>query len=298
MTTTATTTSPQALLTREQELVSILAAYNEVTEKLRLSHEQLQREVRKLRDELTDKSARLARSERLAALGQMAAGLAHEIRNPLGGIQLFASLLEKDLGHMPEQLALVQKISSGVCVLDGLVSDILNCAGEMELQLAEVDLVGLVHEAVELLAPLINQKRSELVTDLPDTAMLVADGKKVRSALINLLRNAVEAADRQGRIFVSLWSRDDRRSAQFCIADNGPGISEEHLDKIFNPFFTTKDTGTGLGLAQVHRIIDAHGGCIRAENLPEGGACFHVELPGSSCADGDVTTESMEEALG
>ncbi|UCG33043.1 MAG: ATP-binding protein [Phycisphaerales bacterium] len=297
MTTTATEISPQTLLTREQELVSILGAYNEVTEKLRLSHEQLQQEVRKLRDELTDKSARLARSERLAALGQMAAGLAHEIRNPLGGIQLFASLLEKDLGHMPEQHALVQKISSGVCVLDGLVSDILNCAGEMELQFAEVDLVRLVHEAVELLTPLINQRRSEIVTDLPDTARLVVDGNQVRSALLNLLRNAVEAAGQQGRIFILLNSRDDREAAQISIADNGPGIPEENLDKIFNPFFTTKDTGTGLGLAQVHRIIEAHGGCIRAENLAAGGARFCIELPGQSCADGGVRADSMEEAL-
>jgi two-component system sensor histidine kinase HydH len=297
MTTTATAPLPQTLLTREQELVSILAAYNEVTEKLRLSHEQLQQEVRKLREELAHKNAELARSERLAALGQMAAGLAHEIRNPLGGIQLFASLLEKDLGHMPEQYALVQKISSGVCVLDGLVSDILDCAGEMTLQLAEVDLVGLVHESVELLAPLINQRRSEIITDLPDSAELVVDRNQVRSALLNLLRNAVEAADQEGRISIALHSRDDQRSAEIIIADNGPGIPTENLDKIFNPFFTTKDAGTGLGLAQVHRIIEAHGGCIRAENRPEGGARFSIELPGQSRNDQDSKSKCVEEAL-
>jgi signal transduction histidine kinase len=296
MTTTATASSPQTLLTREQELVSILAAYNEVTEKLRLSHEQLQQEVRKLREELAHKNAELARSERLAALGQMAAGLAHEIRNPLGGIQLFASLLEKDLGHMPEQHALVQKISSGVCVLDGLVNDILDCAGEMTLQLAEVDLVGLVHESVELLAPLINQRRSEIITDLPDRAELVVDRNQVRSALLNLLRNAVEAADQQGLISITLHSRDDQRSAEIIIADNGPGIPAENLDKIFNPFFTTKDTGTGLGLAQVHRIIEAHGGCIRAENLPERGARFSIELPGQGRNDRDFKSRCVEEA--
>jgi two-component system sensor histidine kinase HydH len=297
MTTTATAPLPQTLLTREQELVSILAAYNEVTEKLRLSHEQLQQEVRKLREELAHKNAELARSERLAALGQMAAGLAHEIRNPLGGIQLFASLLEKDLGHMPEQYALVQKISSGVCVLDGLVSDILDCAGEMTLQLAEVDLVGLVHESVELLAPLINQRRSEIITDLPDSAELVVDRNQVRSALLNLLRNAVEAADQEGRISIALHSRDDQRSAEIIIADNGPGIPTENLDKIFNPFFTTKDAGTGLGLAQVHRIIEAHGGCIRAENRPEGGARFSIELPGQNRNDQDSKSKCVEEAL-
>ena len=272
-------TATQTLLTREQELASIIGAYNEVTEQLRLSHEQLQQQVGKLRQELATKSAQLARSERLAALGQMAAGLAHEIRNPLGGIALFASLLERDLGHMPEQCALVQKISSGVCALDGLVSDILDCAGETQLQLDQADLTELLAQSLELLAPLINEKQVQITTHAPENAVITVDAKQLRSALLNLLRNAVEASDTGGAISLSVDPAPARDAVQISIADSGPGIPPEHLDKIFNPFFTTKGTGTGLGLALVHRIVEAHGGGIKVQNLPRGGACFCIELP-------------------
>ena len=288
-----TATSSPALLTREQELASIIGAYNEVTEQLRLSHEHLQQQVGKLREELADKNAQLARSERLAALGQMAAGLAHEIRNPLGGIALFASLLERDLGHLPEQRALAQRISRGVGVLDGLVKDILDCAGEVPLQLAEVDPAELVVQSLELLAPLINEKQPEITTELPEDTVIIADATQLRSALLNLLRNAVEAGEAGGEICISVGRAPGREAVQISIADRGPGIPPEHLDKIFNPFFTTKETGTGLGLSQVHRMVDAHGGRIKVENRPSGGACFRIELPRRAAAQDE---EAQKEA--
>lgn len=266
-------------LQREQDLASIIAAYNEVTEQLRLSHEQLEYQVRRLRDELADKNRQLARKERLAALGEMAAGLAHEIRNPLGGIQLFASLLEKDLGHLPEQRALSQKISSGVGALNQLVSDILNFAGEIRLQLSHTDLSVLVAECVGLLGELIQRFGSQVVIEIPSGACAYADTSRLRSAILNLLRNALEAAREGGRVKVSLCDGRERGTICLRIADSGPGIPPEQMDKIFNPFFTTKASGTGLGLSTVHRIIDAHGGHIRVTNSPDGGACFSVELP-------------------
>jgi signal transduction histidine kinase len=283
MSATATATATEARttqqLTRAQELASIISAYNEVTEQLRLSHEGLERQVRKLREELADKSARLARSERLAALGQMAAGLAHEIRNPLGGIQLFASLLEKDLGHLPEQQALAQKISRGVCALDGLVNDILDFAGEIRLQLSQVNLVELAAQSLELLAPVAREYQARVATDLPERIPVVADANQLRSALMNLLRNAFEASGVAGEISVSAGREAATNTACLRITDSGQGVPPEHMDKIFNPFFTTKETGTGLGLSMVHRIVDAHGGRIKVENLPGGGACFQIELP-------------------
>ena len=272
----ATATQP---LQREQELASIIAAYNEVTEQLRLSHERLEYQVRRLRDELADKNRELARKERLAALGQMAAGLAHEIRNPLGGIRLFASLLEKDLAQQPEPLALTRKISSGVGSLNQLVCDILDFAGDIRLQPSLLDVKELVHECVELLAAEIDHNRSRVVIEVAEDTALTADAKQLRSALLNLLRNAIDAAGNDGCVFITVSELEEREALRLRIADNGPGIPPEHMDKVFNPFFTTKETGTGLGLSMVHRIIDAHGGHIRVTAGPQGGACFVIELP-------------------
>ena len=288
----ATATQP---LQREQELASIIAAYNEVTEQLRLSHEQLEYQVRRLRDELADKNRELARKERLTALGQMAAGLAHEIRNPLGGIRLFASLLEKDLAQQPEPLALTRKISSGVGSLNQLVCDILDFAGEIRLQPSLLDVKELVHECLELLAAEIETNRSRVVIDAAEDTALTADPKQLRSALLNLLRNAIDAAGNDGCVFITVSELEERQALRLHIADNGPGIPPEHVDKVFNPFFTTKETGTGLGLSMVHRIIDAHGGHIRVTAGPQGGACFVIELPLRPPVTGGVVLQEAND---
>ena len=144
---------PVCLTPRERELGAIVLQYNEVTERLKASHEQLLSEVARLREELAHKNRELERRERLAALGHMAAGLAHEIRNPLGSIQLFASLLGRDLVDAPKQFQLVEKISRAVHLLDGLVGDVLTFAKPCEPQRDEVVLGRIVDEVVELMAP-------------------------------------------------------------------------------------------------------------------------------------------------
>ena len=123
---------------RERELAAIISSYNEVTERLKNSHQELARQVHGLREELAEKNHELARKERLAALGEMAAGVAHEVRNPLGGIQLFASLLERDLQDRPKLRELASRISGGVRTLNGIVSDILVFAGKAEVRLEPV----------------------------------------------------------------------------------------------------------------------------------------------------------------
>jgi signal transduction histidine kinase len=274
--TAATTTT---LRPDGQALAAVIEEYNKVTEQLRVAHDRLEQQVRRLRDELADKNRELARRERLSALGQMAAGLAHEIRNPLGGIRLYASLLEKDLAASPRPRDLAQKISRGVCVLDGLVSDVLTFAGDIQLQPTPVDLGALIEECLELLAPLAGRFATQTITNFQEGVTLSADAHQLRSAVTNLLRNAIEAAGPHGRVAVSTRLIARGRRGRLEISDTGPGIDSADLGRIFNPFFTTKDTGTGLGLATVHRIIEAHGGAIRVRNIAPHGACFEVELP-------------------
>lgn len=286
---------PTRLTERERELGAIISAYNEVTEKLKESHIQLQTEVHRLRVELENKNRELARRERLAALGEMAAGLAHEIRNPLGGIQLFAGLLVRDLVELPKPRALAEKIKKGVNSLESIVSDILAFAGQNEPRFAEVELTHLIQESIEMAVGAMEENGAGVRWLRDETGaddlMIEADPYQLQQALLNLLKNAAEAAGRGGCVDIS--TKLDGDQVTLVIADNGEGIPADLLDRIFNPFFTTKDKGTGLGLAIVHRIIEAHGGSIRASNRESGGAIFSLSLPRRQNADADPQLENM-----
>lgn len=278
------------LTPRERELGAIILQYNEVTERLKGSHEQLLAEVARLREELADKNRELARRERLAALGHMAAGLAHEIRNPLGGIQLYASLLARDLTDSPKQFQIVEKIDRAVRLLDGLVGDILAFANPSEPQRGRVGLGRVVDEVTELIAPQLAQCGVTLrVNDACRDVELWADPRQLQQILMNVLLNAVEAAveggERGGRPWISLSAEpadQDNETAIVRVADSGPGIDPDLLHQVFNPFFTTKDSGTGLGLAIVHQLVEAHGGSITAGGDGGGGALFTLRLPAAS----------------
>ncbi len=282
-------TSQVELTQRERELGAIISAYNEVTERLKVSHERLQQEVAGLREELREKSAELARRERLAALGTMAAGLAHEIRNPLGGIALYASMLQKQGRSGPAARQAAERISQAVRSLERLVADILDFAQEYHLQRQWCSL-GSILEVVEHNAqPWIAEHRAGLQIDqAARAAQVYADPLRLQQVLLNLVMNGLQAAGLGGE--VGLAARPAAAGEHDCDAalsggleieiwDNGPGIPETQLERIFNPFYTTRPTGTGLGLAIVHRIVEAHGGIIRAGNRPEGGARFVIHLP-------------------
>lgn len=277
----STIETTETLTPRERELGAIIAAYNDVTERLKESHDRLQAEVRRLRMDLEQKNRELARRERLAALGEMAAGLAHEIRNPLGGIQLFAGLLARDLADRPEQKALVEKIAGGVRALDRLVGDILAFAGQRQPRPAPVRVNAVIAASLEL-AQAAFQREGASVHWARDESLegfsISADAEQLQQAVLNLLVNAAEAAGAGGQVLVTA-SRTTEGGVRIEIADTGPGIPPDLLEKVFNPFFTTKDRGTGLGLAIVHRIVEAHGGAVRASNGPAGGALFTVLLP-------------------
>jgi signal transduction histidine kinase len=266
-----------------EDLQEILQMYNEVTQRLQVSHEKLQAEVVRLTEQLAEKNLELERKKRLAALGEMAAGIAHEIRNPLGGIQLYASTLLADLADRPQSAELVRKISSGVKGLNALVSDMLAFTRDLNLRKQEVCLGDLAAAVVELATPTLRQHNIHVrVAPELDALVICVDAKLLERVLLNLVLNAAEAIGerggtaRQNRIEIS--ARRGAGHIAILVADNGPGIPLEALDKIFDPFFTTKHTGTGLGLAIVNRIVEAHGGSITAQNRPEGGAYFRIHL--------------------
>lgn len=270
------------LTQRERELGAIITAYNDVTDQLKQAHERLLAEVARLRDELARKNRQLRRRERLAALGELAAGVAHEIRNPLGGIRLFASLLEKDLQDRPNALRLTGKIAKGVQTLESIVTDILEFGRPAEPHPGPVALEQLIRETIELAAARSEQHRVRVeLADDAESIEMTTDGVLLQRAMLNLLFNAVEAAAESSpdaRVVVGARGQAGGR-VLIGVSDNGPGIPAELLDRVFNPFFTTKATGTGLGLSIVHQIAELLGGNVQAANRREGGAVFSLCLP-------------------
>jgi two-component system sensor histidine kinase HydH len=263
---------------RVEELGRIIRAYNEVTDKLQQSHSQLQQTVQSLRNELSEKNRQLERRQRLAALGEMAAGMAHEIRNPLGGIQLYASLLARDVDQMPPSLQLVEKISAGVKRLEGLVSQVLHFTREIEAHPIETDLAGLVDQALELAAGRIQSAGVRCQATGRRPMPVRVDPLLLGQAALNLVINAIEAVGPEGVVEVWWSPADPPQQFCLCVRDTGPGIPAGLLDRVFNPFFTTKESGTGLGLAIVHRIVEAHDGTIVVTTPSQGGAMFEMRI--------------------
>ena len=276
---------------RLDDLAGIIRTYTEVTEKLQRSHEALHEEVARLQHELTGANAQLQRSRRLAALGEMAAGIAHEVRNPLAAIQLYAEMIVQDVhdiaqGRRPvaalsEPAQTAGKIAAAVRGLNGIVGDVLSFAREIRPRLREVEVTTLFDRAASLHEPAFAAGQVAVNrADRAGHAVACVDPDLIVQALVNLVRNAVDAmtaAPGDRLRMLTLDTRVEESQLVLVVRDTGPGIAEAHIDRIFNPFFTTRSTGTGLGLAIVHRIVDAHGGAIAVYN--DSGAVFEVRLP-------------------
>jgi signal transduction histidine kinase len=224
------------------------------------------------------------RSERLAALGQLSAGLAHEIRNPLGVIKGSAEMLNKKLqGTDAVTGELAGYISSEVNRLNVLVTRFLDFARPLDLNLQPQEIPPLVERALKSVRDRWPEARVEVERQYsPDLPVVPVDADFCEQVFTNLVLNSYEAMEPQGgTLVVSIYpaNSDGRRGVQLDFEDSGPGIPEEAREQIFNPFFTTKKTGVGLGLSVVSKIVDDHHGWIRAVSGPGKGACFRVFLP-------------------
>jgi two-component system sensor histidine kinase PilS (NtrC family) len=238
-----------------------------------------QTEVRELQDQL-------ARQAHLAAIGNLSAAIAHEIRNPLAAISGSVELLRGDVPQESSAAMLVEIVLREVDRLNKLVTDFLNYARPQSLAARATDLRELVRGTLDSFlqdTTLVGETfEVEVVDALGDTGPVEVDADRLRQVLWNLLRNAAEANGGEGVVRVGLVHRANPASddtVTIVVHDEGPGFSEEALGQIFEPFFTTKDGGTGLGLATCHRIVHAHDGALRAGNLPGRGAALSIVLP-------------------
>jgi two-component system sensor histidine kinase AtoS len=230
----------------------------------------------------------LQRAEQLVVVGEMAAGLAHEIKNPLSGIKLSIEILSNELDLAKEDDELFQRIIAEINRIETLLKNLLNYAKPPVPQFAPIDVNWIIEAAVKaakysLKGPALGAnpqqaKEIEFVKELGDLPLIVADAAQLQQVILNLLLNAVHAVHDGGTIRLATTAMVDD-AIQIVVADNGKGIAELGLEKIFLPFFTTKPKGTGLGLSICKRLIEQHNGTIRVARNPEGGLTFTIRLP-------------------
>ncbi len=286
----------------QEPLPELLRLFNDVGARLQDTHRKLESRVAELQRELGEAQERLRRSRALASLGEMAAGIAHEIRNPLASIALHAEVLAEDLSERPAQRELVEKISRATARLDSIVRDVLRFARDMRLEVRRVPLREPVVAAIEACEASLAAAGIRPELALPVDLEVSADPGLLAQAVSNVVRNAVEAMEgtaagartlRVEGLRSHRLSVDGRRQgvALLRVTDAGPGVPADAIEHLFNPFFTTRAEGTGLGLAIVHRIVDAHGGGVSIRNLARG-ACVEFVLP----LDGPAASPTAGEA--
>jgi two-component system NtrC family sensor kinase len=238
----------------------------------------LARELDAMANAVEEREHRLIRSERLATVGRMAAQVTHEVRNPLASIGLYAELLGDEAGASGEARRLVDSISSEVDRLTEITENYLRFAKLPQPKLEREDLSALVASVAEFARAELGQSRISLETELPAQPVDAAvDENQIRQALLNLIRNAREAMADGGLLKIAV--RPDGDSAAITVTDSGPGISADNLPKVFDPFFSTKAKGTGLGLALVQQIAAEHGGRAEVESTEGKGTTFRLVLP-------------------
>jgi signal transduction histidine kinase len=244
-----------------------------------LLDQQVDRLVQRVRDiiqELDRQRQETLRAEQLAAVGQLAAGIAHEIRNPLTGIKMIIDVARQDVNHglTDEDL---QVIHSEVERIERKVQGLLDQARPPVASRCLVDLREVIQHALRLIQTRLDQQQVSAHLDLPDTPLtLEVDTDQFTGVLVNLFLNALDAMPRGGRLTVELQPGQE---ISLSISDTGTGVPPSVASRLFTPFTSTKPTGTGLGLSTSQRVVEEHGGRLVAGNLPEGGARFTIQLP-------------------
>jgi signal transduction histidine kinase len=265
------------------DLQTVLAAWHGATVRLEHTHHALADEVRRLSDELEFKNRELARKNRLADLGQIAAHIAHEVRNNLVPVTLYLSLLRRRLSEDSGSLDILGKVESGMLSLDATVNDLLNFTADRDPQRATFWLRNVVDDVLVSIEPQLQAQEIEVVCDVPLGMTVHADYQMLRRAILNLVLNSLDAMPHGGEL--SLIGCSTPFGVELEVADSGTGLTDEARRRAFEPFFSTKSGGTGLGLATVHRIAEVHGGKVYAANCAEGGAAITLCFPNAKAME-------------
>lgn len=219
-------------------------------------------------------------ADKLSSLGRMAAGIAHEINNPLAGILLYSSNLVKKVPETGPLKKGLEVIIHETIRCRGIIQDLLEFSREREPVKALADINGVINKALSILANEFRLNRISLEKRLSDNLPnVLIDVNQIEQVFINFFMNAIEAIQGQGQVSVRSYKHEDNQGVVVEIGDSGMGIPQEHLERIFEPFFSTKPKGTGLGLAVNYGIIQKHGGQIRVSSQPGRGTTMTIRLP-------------------
>lgn len=244
------------------------------------------RELTTTLDEVKHLNMTLLDQERLAAVGQLCSVIAHEIRNPLGLIDLYAKLIEHqvekletptDKAPLEQNLELIRTATQD---LEKILSELTSYSRPLQLEKEETDLCAVIREVVAMYTPKYDELHVRLRCQVPETPiMLMLDRARVRQALINLVKNALEVSKPGTQVDVVLAPRQNDSQLYTKVYDQGPGVDEKYRQKLFTPYFSTKGNGTGLGLAHSKKILQAHGGSVELLRSDSSGSAFALILP-------------------
>jgi signal transduction histidine kinase len=253
---------------RNDELGDLGRNFNRMVEQLR--------ENRELIEHLHQ--TQMSKAEHLATLGELATGLAHEIRNPLAGIGGVVEIIARDLPTTSPARAVVKDVRHEILQINQILTDLLQTARPHPPQMRLGDLNTTVEHSVMLARQQALSKPIDIIFHKnPDLPEIEHDGDQIHQMLLNLLLNAIQAIEGEGKVTVGIEARDE--SAAITVSDTGRGIPSDHLPNIFRPFFTTKGEGTGLGLSLARRIVEEHHGRIEVTSQEGNGTKFTVLLP-------------------
>lgn len=232
--------------------------------------------------------SKLAAQEKQLLLSRLLARLAHEIRNPLSSLDIHVQLLEEDLAQAPAELrettsARLEIIHGEIHRLETIVRQFLSLAGPSALDLHEIAPGDIARHVWSLLGPEAEARGIQFTLDAADsTPRIRADAGKLTQAVLNLVINALQAVERNGRVELRVRGSEADGGVVIEVRDTGPGVPAEKQSALFEPFFSTKPEGSGLGLWIVQQIVTAHGGLVQADPPPGGGALFRIVLPANS----------------
>ena len=254
--------STSMLRDSEGKVIGAVASFNDISQ------------VKKLEEEIK-------RSDRLATAGEMAAGLAHEIRNPLSGLRGSAQLLASELGKRDPRTEYAQVIVEEVDRVEGIIRKLLDLVKPMKPHFKKGNVNGILTDTLSFVLKSVKSGvEFEIVKDLdPSLPPIIIDEEGIRGAFMNILLNAFQAMPDGGLLMIRTELEDEGREVKITVADTGPGVPQQERELIFNPFYTLRRGGTGLGLSVTSRIIAEHGGSIRVESGGSEGSAFAISLP-------------------
>ncbi|BCG47741.1 Chemotaxis regulator - transmits chemoreceptor signals to flagellar motor components CheY [Citrifermentans bremense] len=257
----------RALLSERERLLAEIADWNR----------ELERRVQEKSEALRRAQVEVVQSEKLASLGYLSAGMAHEIRNPLNSIALFVQLIKSGLDEH-ERLDYVEKILKEVDRIDNILGKLLDASKRPKFEISEVRVDRVLEHTLDAFTPQLRQKKIRAVTDFKNIPPAIkADPMEIEQIFTNLFLNSIHVMPEEGTLTVEL--EGDEQWLTVRVSDTGPGIPPENLPNIFDPFFTTNSRGTGLGLSVVLRIVKTYKGKIEVEKSDNSGTTFLVRLP-------------------